>query len=587
MSRVDKPATAIKWRQSHAATQDYWLSQGLPAWLAQVLGNRLEDCQGQNLEGLFNPGLADLADPEAIPDMQRAVTRIATAIREREPVVFAVDHDLDGQASAAVLWSAFVDYFQVDPGLLQVVTSHRLTEGYGITEPVVERILNSNASLIISADKGSSDEPRIKKLRDAGRDVIVTDHHSVPEEGPPPSAYAVVNPTRLDSDYDPYVCGAAVAFLTMAKLRSQLLQLQYLDNIPSLAGLLDYVAVATIADCVALRPDKSRSNRVFVKHGLQLLNKGSRPCWRVFKEALNTPISAESIAFRLAPPIAAAGRLDWAEAGFRFLTALDMPSANRQWAILQEENSKRKQIEAALRENALQQALTCSGKTIVLYMEEGHSGVHGITASRLVEAFGKPVAIFAPKQDNDAGVATGSFRGIAEFNVRAALQLVSDQHPDLMLGFGGHYGAAGASIRIADFERFAAAFEQAALAQLANRELLPTLWVDGELEPQYIQLQTVDQLLRLQPWGKDFPYPCFQGEFNVSEIKAMGDGSHLRLSLHKADKRYTAVWFNAIASADSPWPVERGQVAEFIYELKDNWFRGDRSLQLNILALAG
>ena len=592
MKIEDKPIAEIRRRDSDEQSRQFWLAQGVAPWLAQVLSSRLGHDSDAVAQALLTPSLALLADPEAIPDMTRAVARIAKAIVEGEAIIFAVDHDLDGQASAAVLWSAFVDYFKVDPALLGVVTSHRLTEGYGITEPVVERILQSQASLIISADKGSSDEPRIHKLQLAGRDVIVTDHHTIPSEGPPKSAYAVVNPTRQESHYDPFVCGAAVAFLTMAKLRSYMLENNLRQQIPSLSTLLDYVAVATIADCVALRPDKSPSNRVFVKYGLRLLNSGKRACWQVFKEQLNGPISAESIAFQLAPPIAAAGRLDWAEAGFRFLTATDRASAARHWSVLQQENQQRKTIEAELRRRALQQVTPDQGQSIVLYLEDGHSGVHGITASRLVETFGKPVAIFSPKPiatddpSGEASVASGSFRGIPDFNVRQALQIVDERHPGLLLGFGGHVGAAGASIEIANFERFAAAFEQATREQLGQRELMPTLWVDGSLEKQYINLHSVDQLLDLEPWGKDFPYPNFYGEFRVASINAIGDGTHLRLQLEQQGQVYNAIWFNALPSAEASCPLQAGDTAGLIYQLKDNWFRGERTLQLNILSIA-
>jgi len=588
----DFPAAEIQIRAGDETSRQFWMAQGIAPWLANVLSNRVVTDNTAVAQALFNPSLSSLDDPSAIPDMTRAVERIAKAILAGESIALAVDHDLDGQASAAVLWNALVDFFQVDPARLSVVTSHRLTEGYGITEPVVERILQSTATLVISADKGSSDEPRIEILRHAGRDVIVTDHHTIPEEGPPKSAYAVVNPTRRESRYDPFVCGAAVAFLTMAKLRTYLMEQGHRQSIPSLSALLDYVAVATIADCVALRPDKSPSNRVFVKYGLNLLNRGTRPCWQVFREFNNAPISAENIAFQLAPPIAAAGRLDWAENGFRFLCARDKKSAAEHWQVLQQENQRRKKIESELRHRALKLARRQQGKSIVLYLEDGHSGVHGITASRLVEQFGKPVAIFSPKlgsEDPVSGkprIASGSFRGIPEFDVRQALQEVADREPELLLGFGGHVGAAGATIAVDNFARFADAFERATQSQLGQRALHPTLWVDSYLESQYINLQSVDALLDLEPWGKDFPYPNFCGLFTVADISAIGDGSHLRLQLRQVDRLYKAIWFNALPSSDAEWPVKTGDNATFIYQLKDNWFRGERSLQLNILSLS-
>ncbi len=591
------PAPLIRQRPESPTLTGHLLEQGVAPWLAPLIACRIES--PITAEALFNPTLAHLADPSAIPDMARASERVVAAIQNGERVIFAVDHDMDGTASAAVLWTAFVDHFGVDPARLEVITSHRLTEGYGITDPVVERILASPATLIISADKGSSDEPRIARIAAAGRDLIVTDHHAIPTEGIPRSAYAVVNPTRSDSGYDPYICGAAVAFLLMAKVRTQLLAVGYRREIASLAQLIDLVAVATIADCVALRPDKSYANRALVKRGLALINQLQRPCWRVFKGEREGVIGSESIAFHLAPPIAAAGRLDWAEAGFLFLTAASDAAAQEQWQILQAENQQRKAIEAELRQRAFAAAQAePESPALVFYFEDGHSGVHGITASRVVEAFGKPAALFARKgsgaRDLDKDhptlprgeslpqqpLASGSFRAPAGFHVRNALQAVADQHPDLLVSFGGHAGAAGATIAVADFDRFVTAFHQAARAQQATHHARPELWVDGDLPTAQLNLETLDQLLALEPWGKDFPLPLFSGRFTVRSVKSMGDGTHLRLELVRDHQIFAAVWFSGRRSREDPFPLQNGEVVDLLYRLSDNWYRGRRSLQL-------
>ena len=590
------PTPTIRYRQINKDVQSHLLAQGIEPWLADLLAKRIDEPVSR--ESVFEPSLSHIDDPIGIPDMARAAQRIVQAIEDQEKIVFAVDHDMDGTGSAAVLWSAFVDYFHVAPELLEVITSHRLTEGYGITEPVVERILLSDASLVISADKGSSDEPRIKKLAEAGKDVIVTDHHALPVEGPPISAYAVVHPTRTESEYDPYICGAAVAFLTMAKVRTLLLEQGCRDNIPSLAGLIDYVAVSTVADCVALRPDKSYINRAFVKRGLALINQTQRPCWKVFKTQRESITGTEDIGFQLAPPIAAAGRLDWADAGFRFLTAQDEQQAREYWSTLQTENELRKSIERSLREKAFQLAKDMTQQSIVLYFEDGHSGVHGITASRIVETFGKPAAIFAPKGagarqtdaplNNKTGkrLASGSFRGIPGLHVRDALQYVADYYPDLLVGFGGHEGAAGATIAIDDFEQFSQAFEEAVKAQLGEQEPEPFVWVDGDIDGQLLSFDTLDVLRDLEPWGKDFPPATFCSTFEILSQRTIGDGSHLRLELSKDNQRFVSVWFNAIEKDSDALPLVEGEQAKLVYKLKDNWYAGQRSIQLQIIAQA-
>lgn len=594
MSSKSKPTPLILLRETNKIVLSDLIDHGIAPWLADVLAKRIDSIV--DTKCILEPSIGNIDDPINIPGMEVAVERIVSAILAGEKIIFAVDHDMDGTGSAAVLWTTFVDHFGVDPSLLEVITSHRLTEGYGITEPVVERILQSKATLIISADKGSSDEPRIKKIADAGKDVIVTDHHAIPVEGPPKSAYAVVNPTRSESKYDPYICGAAVAFMTMAKVRSALLDRAYRANIPSLSSIIDFVAVATIADCVALRPDKSYINRALVKHGLNLLNCESRPCWKVFKEQCHGWVTTEDIAFRLAPPIAAAGRLDWAEAGFRFLTAPTVNDAKAQWEILQRENVRRKEIERTLTRKAFDAATVLDTQSIVLFFEDGHSGVHGIAASRIVEAFGKPCAIFSPKgagaRNNDAEytdvngkrLASGSFRGVPGFHVRNALQHVSDYDSTLMVGFGGHEGAAGATILFENFDRFAIAYEEAVKAQLGYKLLKPVIWMDGDIEGSLLSLETLDELRSMEPWGKDFPLPILCSEFDILSQTSIGDGTHLKLSLRKDGRTFAGIWFGAKDKNKMEQPLETGEKAKFVYKLQDNWYRNTRSLQLNIVA---
>lgn len=596
MSTSSKPTPIIRLRETNEEVNTHLINQGFSPWLAGILAKRIDtfiDC-----EMILDPSISNISDPINIPDMDKAVDRIVRAITSGEKIIFAVDHDMDGTGSAAVLWTAFVDHFGVNQNLLEVITSHRLTEGYGITEPVVARILSSEATLIISADKGSSDELRIKKIADAGKDVIVTDHHAIPNEGHPKSAYAVVNPTRSESKYDPNICGAAVAFMTMAKVRSALLKCGYKTSIPSLSSIIDFVAVATVADCVALRPDKSYINRAFIKHGLNLLNSQSRPCWKVFKEQCNGWVSSEDIGFRLAPPIAAAGRLDWAETGFKFLIAKNETEARLQWDILQNENQLRKDIEKNITKRAIEAANKTSRQSVVVFLEDGHSGVHGISASRIVEAFGKPCAIFSPKgagarnsdadftDSNGKRLASGSFRGIPGFHVRNALQHVSDHHPELMIGFGGHEGAAGATILIDNFEKFVIAYEDAVIYQLGDRKLSPVIWMDGDIEGKLLSLETIDGLRTLEPWGKDFPPLTLCSEFDVFSQIPIGDGSHLKLSLKKDGVNFTAIWFGAIDITTNELPLENNKKATLVYKLQDNSFRGNRSVQLNIMARA-
>ncbi|MEO6118050.1 MAG: DHH family phosphoesterase [Methylotenera sp.] len=581
------PKSIIKSREINKVVLKDLVGQGFPDWLAIVLSSRLDNSISK--DKLYSDDLASIEDPSSIPDMDKAVKRIVQAILNKERVVFACDHDMDGTGSAAVLWTAFTENFGVDPTLLSVITSHRLTEGYGITLPVVDRILATNCKLVISADKGSSDEPRIKILSEHGIDVIVTDHHEIGEDGPPKSAFAVVNPIREESTYDKHICGAAVAFLTMAKVRSALIETVDGLKIPSLASLLDYVAVATIADCVSMKPTKSHANRTFVKRGLQLINRGSRACWKVFCEDNQGPVDADTIGFKLAPAVAAAGRLDWAEAGFKFLICKTTTEAKSHWLHLQEENSKRKDIEKRLREKAFAEASEKEGQSIVIFLEDGHSGVHGITASRIVESFGKPAGIFSPKglgsKDNDAigksKIASGSFRGVPGLHVRNALADVNEMQPGLLIGFGGHHGAAGASILISEFENFIVLYEKAVNKQLGDRNLYPEIYEDGEIPNHLSYYELLEELEKLEPWGRDFPYPTFIGTFEIKSIKSLGDGTHLKFTFVNGNDPIDAIWFN-VTQEERDF-IQMGGKYTFLYKVKSNWYRERKKIQLQIV----
>ncbi len=569
--------------------RDAYINAGVAPHIADFLGRRLDHFIDWDL--LASPKLSAIADPAAIPSMALAVERIIRAILQHERIALACDHDMDGTASAAVLWSALVGFFGVEADHVTVVTSHRLTEGYGISEPVVSRIESFAATLVISADKGSSDEPRIATLASKGIDVVVTDHHVIPQAGPPQSAYAVVNPSRLDAEYDRHVCGAGVAFLVMAKVRSALLERGIFSQLPPLTSLLDYVAVATIADCVSLSPGASLINRAFIRRGLDQVRSQCRPCWKIFAQEQTGEIDAETIAFRLVPAIAAAGRLDWAEAGFRFLISKSEPEATLYWTELKHENAERQTIERRLRHEAFPRASLVEGPAIVLFFEDGHSGVHGITASRVVEAFGKPCAIFAPKGLGARstapavadGLASGSFRSIPGVDVQRALQFVANTYPDLLIAHGGHQAAAGATIRACDIDRFQQAFCEAVANQTAGASgSQPTIWTDGELDALSHSWNAMEAFDGIGPFGRGFEPAVYSGTFCVDAYQAMTEGQHGRLRLRREDLVISGVWFN-IASALDRLPTI-GDRLNIAYRLTRRRYQDVASLQATIVA---
>jgi single-stranded-DNA-specific exonuclease len=579
------PQKTISVRPLNTLIYEAYLAAGFPGYICQFLGRRLDRVIPR--QDLLSPKVNQIADPINIPTVQAAIDRIVKAITGNERIALVCDHDMDGTASAALLWTALVKLFSVRPEAVSVFTSHRLSEGYGISDPVVERILAFHPHLVITADQGSSDEPRISSLKSNAIDVIVTDHHAIPASGPPQSALAVVNPAREDANYDHHVCGAGVAFLLMAKVKTALVKDGWMANDRRITDLLDFVAVATIADCVSLSPCSSHANRAFIKRGLAQINTLHRPCWRVFAQDRQRVIHVEAVSFALAPAIAAAGRLGWADVGFRFLIADTDAEARSCWDELKRQNEERKDIERELCVHAFAEAASSSDSAIVLLLENGHAGVHGITASRVVEAFGKPCAIFCAKTEDtestDPPLARGSFRSIPGLNIREALEDVNAASPDLLVTFGGHVGAAGATIRTSEFERFKREFIKAVCARsAASAHPGPVILTDGELDIQDHNLDAVKNLAALGPFGRGFDPPTFSGTFVISSIAMLSNGKHARLLLRRDDLTLPAVWFNL--NRDFREMFAPGNQIGITYRLQENEFRGSSTLQAIVLA---
>jgi single-stranded-DNA-specific exonuclease len=565
------------------------LADGIDPLLARIIAARpVRLSAGRTWAGIA-PSLSQLDAPSGLPDVGPASARIVRAIRDREPIAIETDHDCDGVTSHAVILQSLLRFGHPREQCLSFI-GHRLTEGYGLSAALAARILASTPrpTLVITADNGSSDEPRIAMLKSVGIDTIVTDHHELPVSGPPPSALACVTPNRADSEYpDRMIAGCMVAWLLMCAVRRRLIDVGHLpDDAPTLGDLLDFVALGTVADCVSLAA--SVNNRAVVRHGLQRINAGTRACWRALrpKVAAGRDIDARDLAFIVAPRINARGRLDEAMPGVRFLLAESDATAIELEALLSDENDARKRIEGELKSLALRDAAAQAGSgalAIVSWLPDGHPGVHGIVASRIVESFGRPAVCLSPKV-GDGDRVTGSARGIPGLHVRDALQHVSDAEPRLLEAFGGHAGAGGLTIQRDGIERFRAAFELAVRGQLGSAVTLhPVLWSDGPIESSRVSVETIRQLATLEPYGRQFEPPMFDDRFVIDFVRPVGNGTHLKMSLRTLDASsiFDAIWFRA-KEADAPLPVREGQVVGVAYSLEENVYRDISRVQLVI-----
>ncbi|MFO1429503.1 MAG: single-stranded-DNA-specific exonuclease RecJ [Candidatus Competibacteraceae bacterium] len=577
----------IKQRPRSETTYRLALEAGLSPLLAHIIAGRLPDLDG-DIQRIIKPALKYIDHPEQLKDADRAAERIADAVMQRQRIGILTDYDVDGVTSHAVIYQALTEYFGFPNSLIDSLIGHRIRDGYGISVNLIERILAGNPlpEVIITADCGSSDEPRIARLKAAGIDVIVTDHHALSIEGPPPSAYAVVNPTRADCSYpDDTIAGCMAAWLLMSYVRGKLIERGYLPpTTPKLSRELDYVSLGTVTDCVSIG---TAINRAVVTIGLKQLNRFERPCWRVIRLLLGRQgqdFREEDLAFQIGPRINARSRLDDPYAALRYLLADTDAEARRYLALLDLDNQDRKVIERDMLETARRQAEEQIGQgrlSLVVYLEDGHAGVQGIVASRLVDAFGRPAIVLC--NTAEPLHLTGSARSIRELHLRNALQQVADAQPELFVKFGGHCGAAGLTIQRQLLTVFQDAFEQAVRAELGAQTLAPTIWTDGPLPEQALTLETLRELDQLQPYGREFEPPLFEGRFYVDSVRVVGaEPIHLMLILKTEDKTYDAVWFRALEKAGDPPPVAVGEMIRCAYRLSSREYRGERNLRLMI-----
>lgn len=550
---------------------------------ATVLANRAT-AVGVDPALLLDHSMSGLDRPDTLPDIEPAAERIARAIMAGEVIGLATDHDVDGASSHAVLFQALVQHFGHPAERVRSYIGLRLQEGYGLSDSVCERILRDEPrpSLVVTADMGSSDAPRVTRLAQEGLDVIVTDHHGMPEEGGPEDALACVSPVIEGCRYpDPAIAGVMVAWLLMCMTRQRLIAAGHLSkDAPSLAALVDYVALGTIADCVSLA--RSRNNRIVVTAGLERIRRGNRPCWEAYTETYaqhGKAVDATDLAFGLAPMCNATGRLDDAMIAVRFLIAADRDEAFTRLTELNGFNLRRKEIQQELTEEAMfvgEAQAEAGRKALIIRLTEGHPGVHGIVASRLVESFGRPAICFSQALGKP-GVLTGSARGVDGMHVRDAMQAVHHQDPELITRFGGHAGAGGILLPEANLGAFESAYGAAVAEQLNGKALHPVLYTDATVDAAEIDWELIKGLKALQPFGKEFEAPLFEGVFlPVSAEEKGASGGHWKFTFKTTRGMIEGMWFNA--GPECPLPVMVPSM--LVYEPSENWWRGNPKLQI-------
>jgi single-stranded-DNA-specific exonuclease len=493
------------------------LSIGNPA--ASVLFSRgLRSAETARL--FLQPTLDALHDPRLLLGMDAALTRILRAIRDRERILIYGDYDVDGTTSVVILKTAI----ELAGGQADFHVPHRLRDGYGMRPEVVEAAAEAGVRLIVSVDTGIRAAQVVARAAELGIDVIVTDHH-LPEAELPP-ALAVLNPNRPDDLYpEKNLCGVGVAFKLVQAIMKALSWPE--DKILRITeSFLKLVAIGTVADVVPLTGE----NRIIVKHGLDGLrsvrNPGLRALLDVAGFSASVP-SATQVAFRIAPRINAAGRMDTANAVIEMFLTQDRDRARALAEQLHALNAERQQAEADTVAACLEIPFEESQAALVYCGENWHRGVLGIVASRVVDRYHRPVFVLSRSED---GLAQGSGRSISKFHLLDALESMSD----LFLKFGGHEHAAGLTLRSERIDEFRERFNACAKSRLKPEDFQPQLEIDALIDFAEITDRSVNEIFQLAPFGCGNPTPIF-AILNAEVLAApqVWKDKHLKLAIRQ------------------------------------------------------
>lgn len=523
-----------------------------------------------SIRSFFNPPLTELHDPFLMLNLDQAANRLEEAIQNQQHIVVYGDYDVDGTTAVALVFSILKNYTDVS-----YYIPDRYEEGYGLSYQGIDKALERGASLLIALDCGIKEVEKVAYANEKGLDIIVCDHHTPGTELP---ACIVLDPKQEHCNY-PYkeLCGCGVGF----KLLQGWLQ-QRGDSDEQLLQLLDLVAIAIGADIVPVTGE----NRVLAKNGLQVLNTTPR----LGLEALlkhagkELPLDLTAVVFTIAPRINAAGRLESGQRAVELLLANTPQKADAIAIEIDEYNQNRRLLDAQITEEALllieEDQEFEQRKSTVVFHQDWHKGVVGIVASRLIERHYRPTIVLTESK----GVATGSARSVAGFNVYEAIL----QCEHLLTQFGGHHHAAGLTMPVENIAAFREAFDAVVQENITRAEEVEELVIDVEVKLHHLFLAgesvlQVPRLLKMQqemePFGPENPKPVYCVRNVYAASSRVLKGAHLKLDLldPSSDTIIPAIGFNMADKADL---VASGCAFDAVFTLEANTWNGRTTLQL-------
>jgi single-stranded-DNA-specific exonuclease len=508
---------------------------GIHTIISQILVNRgFRDAD--SARRYLYPALNNLHSPYLMKDMKKGVTRLMKAIHDKEKIVIYGDYDADGITSVVILFkfirevTPFVDYYIPD----------RINEGYGLKISAIDKFKKDNVSLIITVDCGISDVEQIAYAQSIGIDTIVLDHHEI--SGALPPTAAAINPNREGCTF-PFkgLAGVGIAFNFLIALRGVLSKEGFWKNknYPNLKEYLDIVSLGTIGDIAPLVDE----NRIFTKTGLELITEGQRPGIKALKEVSgvdNQIIDSFKASFSLIPRINAAGRIASPSEAVKLLLTDDPAEARVLAEKLDSYNRNRQLMEKKILSDILD--IIASDKSyekmnaFVFASDQWHPGIVGIVASRIVDLFNRPTFIISLNN----GVGKGSGRSISGFNIYKGIQ----QCADLLLSFGGHYHAAGISIKEENIAAFTGLLNEISGKSSEFQDVSSLITIDSECPLEILSTDFIAQMGILAPYGSKNPEPVLCARnVKASSLVIVGH-NHLKMCVNSNGTSRDSIWFN-------------------------------------------
>ena len=580
------------WRLANSGfenAEDIASNLGLSLASAKLLSSRGYSTP-EAVRSFINKETALLHDPYLLPDMEKAVVRILSAVCTGEKIMVYGDYDVDGVTASTVLYT----YLRNIGANVGYYIPNRIGEGYGINVDALKAFVADGYRLMVTVDTGITAIEEIEAANSMSLDTVITDHHEC--RPTLPAAVAVVNPRRPDSEY-PFdeLAGCGVAFKLVCALEMKRSNVNMYDAVKSCADeFCELVALGTIADVMPLVDE----NRIIVSHGLKLLentkNIGLASLMRasglIAEDADGKPIkkriTSSSVGFTLAPRINAAGRISSAQFAVELLLSTDRARADEIAAELCETNRRRQNEENTISEAADQKiAEQCREDDYVIVIDDDHwhHGVIGIVSSRITEKYNLPSILISFEHNmgdepSPSDVGKGSGRSVSGLNLFEALDACSE----LLTKYGGHELAAGLSIERGKLDEFRRAINDFAKKALENKTLARIVDVDLLLYPEEISHKLAEELYLLEPFGTGNSQPVFETDrLIITEITALSGGKHTKLTLRApgSTSLFTALYFGT-TTQDFPFCV--GDAVDLAYNLDINEFRGRKSVQLLI-----